>query len=520
MITVDFDAPAPDATVAPGVIPVTFHASDDTGAPITRGQLDYRRASTDPWLQAPDRTIMGAGPFTWQFDASTLADGPLTFHGTAYSANGSKATNLTVTLKADPPPPVAAFAVHRDNANFMVLDAMSSTGDALSCAWEVDGAPLTDMSPTPRVQRPVGIHTVKLTVTDSKGRMSVAGPVAQPWTWDVLSWTAQSDTANGPENPGGGENLPEIDWIKAPDAAFRTAEVINTAARDSLPAVYGCRPQLDGTCIFEVHQGDHPGTTGGDRAGMGWNQAYSLPDGVTNAKANVMGGKPLEVRFVRYGVMFLPETWLKADGSLIDTRSFRNNEAEFHGPAGGGSTLKVGPSDANGDKSCVELTPIVGDPPAGYKPLPSNKIGITPIAPGTWLRYLLEVYPTTLENGGYVRIRRFDPSSPAADTDGYVCVTATVKSYRRTDDGLWYVQDVQPIADPANPDYGKVYAPVTKMVKQADGTLAPEPLNVAFQHYRQKMFSTTSGRYGEPIPPTSIRFEAPRIGPTRESVLA
>lgn len=521
-LAVSVTNPQPGAVVEPGVLILEATATDDAGPP-RYALVDYRRPEetsgwhTDTPLVSGYRRIDGPGPYHWEIDTSTWTDGDWILHISVYGIAvtgivNNKAVNATVTVKAAPPPPIAAFNVTPDNATFMKLTSVA-TGDTLTYAWKVDGVALLEVTPEVVVDKPVGMHTVELTVTDAEGRTSVVSQTV-PWTWDVLRWTAQIDTANG--KPGGGAALPVISELVEPKAAFRTAECINTSARDGVAERYSCRPQPDGSVILEVHQSpdpatipwwDHPGDTGGDRAGFGWNRADTNAKG----KSNVMGGSPQEVRHIRLGVMMRPETWLNPDGSLVNMRGVHNNSTELHGTAGGGSTVVLTYS-SDALRHGVQFQPNPGPVPAGYKPLPTNRIGEMPVNPGTYHHYIISLLAGTLEQGGFIQVFRYLPDDPTADGYGYVCVSKGINSYRRTDDGLWYVQDVPP--DPE----GRIFGPITKFVKQSDGTYAPEYLNIALQHYRQRVQGNSSGL--NPLPHSSIQFAPhPKIGPTYESVV-
>lgn len=385
--TVTITQPVTGTTVPPAQVTVQATATDDTG-PVGRALLDVRDDATNVWTQAPGRTITGPGPYQWTFDASGWQDASKhTFRVTAFPASGSSKTAFaTVTVKALPPPPTAEITITPGEFTRTTFTA----APAATYAWEIDGVPAGSTASIDRLFAELGVHHVKLTITDDYGQGSTIERDFEV-VWRGVPYAAQLD-GNLAVNPAA---TPWQSPFIRPDAPWRRLDALNPA--DVGHPTFTQNP--DGTASFEVHQGDHPTAGGGDRvsisSGVSFRKSYDwralgLPgpvdfDGNGSDDAGVW-----TPRFWRVEFMLPVENPPTMEGV--------NNFFEFRG--GNYTTLKP-ETNAPGTVIRWSFAPKLNGVAA-----PRILIDEHPYVPGEWQNYVVEMVMSADSARGYVRIFR------------------------------------------------------------------------------------------------------------------
>lgn len=158
--------------------------------------------------------------------------------------------------------------------------------------------------------------------------------------WKAQNWDGQHDPQHDQE-----VSLGMQPWPTNPAGAFAAYNVLNFADG------HGRQVQSDGSCIFEVRQGDHPGSSGGDRAGMGvTGNQVKTPSGPAGSELIGQPGRELWYRLTTgfpSGVNVLPLKW-------------HNNCSEWHGASSGPSPLCLGINGAGDHYGLVYQPTILG----------------------------------------------------------------------------------------------------------------------------------------------------------------
>jgi type II secretory pathway pseudopilin PulG len=414
------------------------------------------------------------------------------------------------STSTDPDGPRAALATTGGLGTLTHLDGSASTGTDLTYAWELDGKPV-GAGVTYDLKPKVGRRHVKLTVTDRQGRTSTDERDLDV-AWRGYPWTAQVDRANG--NPGDGAFLPKLTQFITPLSAWRAMSCLNNG--------YSFQPQADGSVILEVHQGDHPGLTGGDRC------AISVDEGL-NPNVDVNGNGDGLPRF--YRVSF------KVDAPTTDLAGVFNNVMEWHGKASGPSVLKVATNGA-GTTMFVSFASLVNGEWG-----PQKKIDEHPLRLGEWQDYIVEARWSSDPTVGYVRVYRsgvcVSCGHPSADSEGRL-FGATYKTFAdgSTENMTFGLQNYRGTADrgigsttvPTPVAAGSTTLPIASaaLVPRASSAM----INGGVIHWTGSTAGALTGVTGlatsvtagtplylrEPLPDTKVQYRDVVIGPTLASV--
>jgi hypothetical protein len=270
-----------------------------------------------------------------------------------------------------PPParaPVARFTATPGPASTVRLTSLSSafTRGGVTCTWVIDGRDrASGCRAAPAFE--IGYHEVELTVRDRGGRTATSRRSVGPVVWRGTPYRAQRDSAN-PGNP-----LPT-----SPVGPWRVVACENNG--------YSLVNRRGGVGAFTVRQGDHPGTTGGDRCAITLNEAYK-------PYINPNGLHPREPRFYRIDVG-VPRNWPR--GRLAGYETF----AEWHGVSSGPSMLTIGTTP---DNRGIQFSYA---PSVNGVILRPQHFDVHPLAPGRFHSYVVELFQSTDPRRGYFRLWR------------------------------------------------------------------------------------------------------------------
>jgi hypothetical protein len=348
----------PAATVPDAPFPVHVDASEDTGVGLHHCVVEVD--GTKYGL-----TLTGPGPYETTVDATSWADGSVhKLAATAFDNSVPRLSQRAVEYVTVSAAPKAAFTATQDKATRVLLDGGGSIGHGLTYSWTLDGTQVATGLQASIVPR-IGEHTVTLTVTDDQGRSDPATQTVNV-IWRGWPYTAQVDKY-GP-NPGSVDTIGPwrvLDAIVAPDHAEY-------------------HPNPDGSLRFEVHQGDHPSTSGGDRAGIGLNEAYDWQAAGAAGPLDLQGNTDHRPRFYR------------VEFSLPSLNVFPlvgyNNFVEWRG----------------GEWTSVKIANIrvVFTPKALGVAAPPVVIDDHAMTPDRWENYVLEILLSPDPAVGYVRVWR------------------------------------------------------------------------------------------------------------------
>lgn len=381
----------------------------------------------------------------------------------------------------------AHFTMTQSQSSLITLDASTSTGDGYT--WEIDHVARPEITASVTYgPLAVGVHHVKLTVTDSSdGSFDISQrDVNVAWIAEPVD-QAQRDPINSV--PGfGGENLSPWTEHIAPIGPWRRIVVLNEEDPDG-----DGDPRIivpgDGTVTLMARAGDRPGSSGGYRAALEWNTAYDgispgYPLGIVDNRVtgNIEPGDTTgELRFYRFEYKIHSTN---ADGSnppgYPSSLLYMNNFGELHGNFGGDATWCPCTS-TNGAQIGVNFESL----PGGIATNTRNEFDMHNISTNwdVWQNYVVECLLSLDGSQGYIRVYR----------DGSI-----VTSVPSGTDGQ-----------------GRFFA----VTQQTDSGGANILMAFSAEVYRTKAQIDLIGTYPT-VPDVTVSYRNIRVGPTMASVMA